>query len=122
MFYLKRVDEYQYKLDHLHGCEISFPAEIFLYAGPPPGREEVVEVHHTVHPGVQEGSEPALASSDKPGPPPGEPGQGAVVDHVEGRHLENCIQMGLLDTRHHTNLIELLPHYKEYCVKKINKF
>ena len=104
MFYLKRVDEYQYKLDHLHGCEISFPAEIFLYAGPPPGGEEVVEVHHTVHPGVQEGSEPALASSDKPGPPPAEPGQGPVVDDVEGREVG-----------------ELLAGNKEHRVGQVNK-
>ena len=97
------MDENQYELDHLHGGEISFPPEIFLYAGTT-GREEVVEVHHTVHPGVQEGSEPALASSDKPGPPPAEPGQGAVVDDVERR------QVG-----------ELLTGNKEHRVGQVNK-
>ena len=80
------MDENQNELDHLHGCEISFPPEIFLYAGTT-GREEVVEVHHTVHPGVEEGPEPTVASSDKPGAPPAEPGQGAVVDDVEGREV-----------------------------------
>ena len=84
--HLERVQEYHYKLDHLHCSEISFPPEILVEAGAA-GREEVVEVHHAVHPGVQEGAEPALASSDKPGPPPAEPGQGAVVDDVEGREV-----------------------------------
>ena len=101
--YLERVDENQDKLDHLHGGEISFPAQIFLDAGPP-GREEVVEVHHAVDPGVQEGTEPALTSTDKPGSPPAEPGQGAVMDDVEGREVG-----------------ELLPGNKEHGVGQVNK-
>ena len=102
-FYLKRVDEYQYELDHLQGCEISFPAEIFLNAGPP-GGEEVVEVHHTVHPGVEEGAKPTLTSSDKPGAPPAEPGQSPVVDDVERGEVG-----------------ELLPGNKEHGVGQVNK-
>ena len=102
--YLKRVDENQYELDHLHGGQIFLPSQIFLYAGAAPGGEEVVEVHHTVDPGVQEGTEPALASSDKPGAPPAQPGQGPVVDHVEGG------QVG-----------ELLPGNEEDGVGQVNK-
>ena len=97
------MDENQDKLDHLHGGEISFPAQIFLDAGPP-GGEEVVEVHHAVDPGVQEGTEPALASTDKPGSPPAEPGQSAVVDDVERREVG-----------------ELLTGNKEEGVSQVNK-
>ena len=97
------MDEHQYELDHLHGGEISFPPEIFLNAGTA-GREEVVEVHHTVNPGVQEGPEPTVTSSDKPGSPPAQPGQGAVMDDVEGG------QVG-----------ELLAGNKEEGVCQVNK-
>lgn len=80
--HLECVQEYHYKLDHLHCSEISFPPEILVEAGAA-GREEVVEVHHAVHPGVQEGAEAALAAANKPGAPPAEPRQRAVVDDVE---------------------------------------
>ena len=95
------MEEHQDKLDHLHSCEISFPPEILVEVA---GGEEVVEVHHAVDPGVQEGTEPALASTDKPGSPPAEPGQGAVVDDVEGREVG-----------------ELLPGNKEHGVGQVNK-
>ena len=97
------MDEYQDKLDQLQGCEISFPAEIFLN-GRPPCTQEVVEVHHTVHPGVEEGAEPALTPSDKPGAPPGEPGQGPVVDDVERGEVG-----------------ELLPGHEEHRVGQVDK-
>ena len=98
------MDEDQYELDHLHGGEISFPAQIFLYARAARGGEEVVEVHQAVHPRVEEGAEPALAASDKPRPPPAEPGQGPVVDDVEGREVG-----------------ELLAGNKEHRVGQVNK-
>ena len=98
------MDEDQYELDHLHGGQISFPAQIFLYARAARGSEEVVEVHQAVHPRVEEGAEPALAASDKPRPPPAEPGQGPVVDDVEGREVG-----------------ELLAGNKEHRVGQVNK-
>ena len=98
------MDEDQYELDHLHGGEISFPAQIFLYARAARGSEEVVEVHQAVHPRVEEGADPALAASDKPRPPPAEPGQGPVVDDVEGREVG-----------------ELLAGNKEHRVGQVNK-
>ena len=101
--HLECVQEYHYKLDHLHCSEISFPPEILVEAGAA-GREEVVEVHHAVHPGVQEGAEAALSSAYKPRAPPAEPGQSPVVDDVEGR------QMG-----------ELLTANKEEGVGQVNK-
>ena len=80
------------KLDHLHSCQVSeissslksliciilntiiiiitssssspLPPEVLLQAGST-GGQEVVEVHHHVHAGVQERSKPALAATNK---------------------------------------------------------
>jgi len=40
-----------------------------------------------VNPRVEEGPETALPSSDKPWTPPAEEGEGAVVDHMQGREV-----------------------------------
>ena len=42
------------------------PPEIFLYLGSA-RRQEIIEIHHGVHPGVQEREEPTVTSSNKPG-------------------------------------------------------
>ena len=101
--HLERVQEYHYKLDHLHCSEISFPPEILVEAGAA-GREEVVEGHHGGHPGGQEGAEAALAAANKPGAPPAEPRQSPVVDDVERGEVG-----------------ELLPGNKEHGVGQVNK-
>ena len=103
MSYLKRVDENQYKLDHLHGREISFPPEIFLDAGTA-GGEEVVEVHDRVDTAVEERTKATVTATDKFGPEPTEPGQDAVVDDVEGGEM-----------------VELLANDKEEAVEKVDK-
>ena len=69
------------ELQHLHRGEVPavlqaaahpvlyvgspFPPEIFLYAGSA-GGQQVVEVHHRVHSGVQEGKKPPVPASNKP--------------------------------------------------------
>ena len=78
------MDEHQDKLNHLHGGEVPFPPKISvkriieqycngakivwnsLLEGWSTCSQEVVEVHHHVHSGVQEGSKATLTSSDKP--------------------------------------------------------
>ena len=71
------------KLDHLKSGQVSkardcciirqynfshspLPPEIFLDAGST-GGQEVIQIHHRVHAGVEEGEETAVTSSDKPG-------------------------------------------------------
>ena len=88
--YLESMQEDKDKLDHLHSCQVSeisssliislissfssqsslsslaspLPPEILLQAGST-GGQEVIEVHHHVHPGVQKWSKPALAATNK---------------------------------------------------------
>ena len=80
---LECVEEDEDELDELDGGEVLLPPEVGLQRGAA-GRQQVVEVHQGVHPGVQERPETALASSDEPWTPPAEEGQGAVVDDVQG--------------------------------------
>ena len=80
---LECVEEDEDELDELDGGEVLLPPEVGLQRGAA-GRQQVVEVHQGVHPGVQERPESALASSDEPWTPPAEEGQGAVVDDVQG--------------------------------------
>ena len=62
--WLEGVEEDHDELHQLDGGEVLLPPEVGLQGGSA-GGQQVVEVHHGVHPRVQEGKEPAVASTNK---------------------------------------------------------
>ena len=62
---LEGVEEDHDELHQLDGGEVLLPPEVGLQGGSA-GGQQVVEVHHGVHPRVQEGQEPAVAPTNKP--------------------------------------------------------
>ena len=87
---LEGVEEDHDELHQLDGGEVLLPPEVGLQGGSA-GGQQVVEVHQGVHSGVEERSETTLTSTDEPGSPPTEEGQGAVVDHVQGGKVRKLL-------------------------------
>ena len=87
---LEGVEEDHDELHQLDGGEVLLPPEVGLQGGST-GGQQVVEVHQGVNSGVEERSETTLTSTDEPGSPPTEEGQGAVVDHVQGGEVRKLL-------------------------------
>ena len=87
---LEGVEEDHDELHQLDGGEVLLPPEVGLQGGSA-GGQQVVEVHQGVNSGVEERSEATLTSTDEPGSPPTEEGQGAVVDHVQGGKVRKLL-------------------------------
>ena len=87
---LEGVEEDHDELHQLDGGEVLLPPEVGLQGGST-GGQQVVEVHQGVNSGVEERSETTLTSTDEPGSPPTEEGQGAVVDHVQGGKVRKLL-------------------------------